>query len=190
MFKQIPVAVAVLLIGSSVGAIEPDAVILNQPNSPLALKDYACDYMDESDGLKARGVVHILSFRNEELKLIEAVRFRFITFNAFREYRANLEAYDLTFLSTFAPKLVGPHVGTEFGAWVQWSAADLSFGGALAYVDAVRFSDGTVWKANIDALLPQIRKRIPGFSASVLSMPAEAAEPVRKELNLKLEDSK
>ena len=47
------------------------------------------------------------------------------------------------------------------------------YGTGIAFVDAIRFEDGTIWKADYDEILPQIREIYADFSADILKKEEE-----------------
>ncbi len=46
----------------------------------------------------------------------------------------------------------------EKGGWVARAYADFSFHTGVAYVSKVRFEDGEIWTADLDAIAQEMRK--------------------------------
>jgi len=135
------------------------SIILTQENAPLKITEYKVQY-----GLYNRQKVisHSVKFLNISDKQIVAIRIGFISFTVFNEFLHKFTGFGLANLS--------PN-GEDKGIWNDnhyKSFLFQNYGTGLAYVDAARFEDGTIWKVNEADILPQIQEIEESFTADLL----------------------
>jgi hypothetical protein len=143
-----------LLIGVSICAAE-NSVILNQSNSPLKLVRYQASfepemrsqYLSNPDQIK-----HSAVYRNVSNKQIVALQIGFAAFDAFNRLMDRFSGWSIDPIS--------PDTEAK-GEWEQRPYAAFSFrhyGTGVAYVYAVRFADGTIWRADLNEVLVEMQK--------------------------------
>jgi hypothetical protein len=117
------------------------------------------DGRDYPSGLKA-GIRHRPSFENVSGRTIVAIRLGFVSFDFFDEYIGMMHGYSTTVLD---PK---DSNAKKSEVWVHTGLGDFSFHTSVAFVDKVRFKNGEVWSADLDAVLAVLEIIEPGFRKS------------------------
>jgi hypothetical protein len=155
----IVVLISSISISLAVMAAPPTkAIIIGQPNSPIEIIGYSASYQERGT-YTTGGIRHNLEYTNRGTQKVQAIRFGLVSFNVFNQYLAKTGGLSMDDL------LPGKK---EKGGWVQSPYADFSFLTGLAYVDLVRLEDGTIWKADEETVLSEIRKIEKDFDAKLL----------------------
>ncbi len=153
----------VMVIGAAplaTAAPPPQAIVIQQPNSPVEITKYTAAYQRRGT-YTSEGIAHSLEYRNRgELKVV-AIRFGLVSFDVFNRFLGKTGGVSLDDLAPATPK-------PQKGEWVSNHYGAFSFLTGLAYVDQVRLEDGTIWQADDDAILSEIRKIEADFDAKRL----------------------
>jgi len=131
------------------------SVILEQKNAPITIVSYsaafspavittAFSHYDQVD--------HKVKIRNSETKQIVAHVLGFVTFDAFNRFLSI--SYGWGFDSINPEKEKGGSWAFEKNSPFRFQ----KFGTGIAFVDAVRFSDGSIWFADKTKILEELRK--------------------------------
>lgn len=155
------VALLAPLLGTrgAVAAPLPKAIIIAQPGSPVEIVSYSAEF--QRRGVSAsEGIHHSLQYRNRGTQKVVAVRFGLVSFDLFNRFIGKTGG--------IATDDLPPETLPIKGDWVASHYAAFSFLTGLAYVDAVRLEDDTVWQADETAILAEIRKIERDFDAKLL----------------------
>lgn len=154
--------IAFLLISTifmtSVHAIEPVAKIIEQLESPLQITDYSASYRTGST-YTSEGIRHAVKFKNISQQAIVAIQIGLVSFDIWNEF---LDRTGGVSIQDIAPGISGS------GTWVANAYGDFAFLTGFAYVSKVRFSDGTIWNADIEKIADELRKIEIDFDVKVL----------------------
>lgn len=152
--RAVLLATAVVALGGA--ACAENAITVEQKECPLSVVSYQARFVEERDSPYDRHpdtISHALKYRNATDKEIVAIRFGLIAFNVFNEMINKFSGYASA--SSVKPAKDGeakfddaPYAAFEFR----------KYGTGVVYVDAVRFVDGTIWRANEDEVLSGLRK--------------------------------
>ncbi len=136
------------------------SIVLKQENVPLNIDKYEASYYDQN-------VDHEVSYKNISQQKIVALRLGFISFTVFNDFLDSTKGISVETIEIGQIKK---------GTWTHAKYRGFSFrkyGTGIAFVDAVRFEDGTIWKADYDEILPQIKEIYADFSADILKKEEE-----------------
>ena len=148
--------ISFLATASSV-AVAESSVTLKQVNSPLTITQYSTAFQEETSSSRYSSgnpdqIMHSVSYTNSSSKNIVALQIGLASFDAFNGFMGRF--------SGWATERVA--VGeTKKGEWNQRPYAAFSFkdyGTGVAYVNAVRFEDGSIWRANLKEVLSEMQK--------------------------------
>lgn len=149
------ILVILLLTFFAVGAHGENAVILTQKDAPLVITSYTTAFEKENHGdydSHSDQILHALKYKNTGEKKIVAIRIGLTAFDTFNDF---MDRFGGVSIEDIAPG------AEEKGEWTQSPYAAFLFqkyGTGVAYVANVRFEDGTIWNANLDEVLEQLRK--------------------------------
>ena len=141
-----------------VGAIEPRAMVVTQPESPIQITKYSPRYLAAGKA-DAQGINHRVEYRNRTERRIEAVEIGFVEFDIWNEHIDTLVGNDLD--------AVGAGKSGD-GSWLHDPPAAFIFHTGIAYVSRVRFADGEIWTASLEETAGQIRSVDASFQADLL----------------------
>jgi hypothetical protein len=140
------ILIAVLLVLTMSGfASGETTIVITQSGAPLKIARYATSFRSDQ-------ITHSTSVVNLTDKPIVAVQIGFATFDAFNDFMGAFTGWSIENL---------PPGKEEKRGWSQKPYAAFSFeryGTGVAYVKAVRFEDGTIWKADMNEVLNDLRK--------------------------------
>lgn len=133
------------------------SVTLKQQNSPLTISQYSAEFQEEtSSGRYTTGnpdqIRHLVTYINTSTKEIVALQIGLASFDAFNGFMGRF--------SGWATERI-PAGASKNGEWTQKPYAAFSFKGfgtGVAYVNAVRFEDGSIWRANLKEILIEMQK--------------------------------
>ena len=144
--------------------LSENAIILKQDDAPLKIAEYTTKYGTYE---RSKVIAHSSKVLNSSDKTIVAYRIGFISFTVFNEFLHKFTGF------TVATVASGKE---DKGMWTdRYSRGFLfqNYGTGIAYVDAVRFEDGSIWKANEADILPQIQEIEESFTADLLKEKVE-----------------
>lgn len=148
MYKMIFVATILMFITSSAFALDRKAIIISQKNIPIKITDYDADY-NEGNKYETPGIYHKIKYKNTGTKRIEAIQFGLVSFDAWNEY------LDKTL--GFSSQANDPG-DSEEATWITQAYSGFSFMTGFAYVSKIRYSDGVIWKADLDEIRSELIK--------------------------------
>jgi hypothetical protein len=164
MHRLSALLVTVVVGAWSVGP-PPRAIIVTQSNSPIAITSYSAAYR-EGGRYSRDGINHDLQYVNRSTKKIVAIRFGFVSFDAFNQHLGTTGGVQL---SDIVPEAKGRC------GWIQSAYSDFAFLTGIAYVHKVRFDDDQIWIADMNVVLEELRKIQSDFSAKELEERREPA---------------
>jgi len=146
--------VIALLIFTALGHAE-NSVILKQKTAPLTITKYEATFEAESReryNSHLDQIRHAAIYKNTSGKEIVALQIGFAAFNAFNALMDSFSGWSITTVAAD---------NEAAGEWAQHTYATFSFkkyGTGVAYVKAVRFGDGTIWRADMAEVLTEMQK--------------------------------
>lgn len=146
-----------LLTASLAASAQESSVVLKQPGAPLELTSYRASFQPESRGSSySRGnpdqINHAVTYKNISPKEIVALQIGLTSFDAFNGFMGRFNGWATQSI---------PSGTAKTGEWEQRPYAAFAFKGygtGVAYVNAVRFADGTIWRANLAEVLIELQK--------------------------------
>jgi trehalose-6-phosphatase len=158
MKTKIAVLFFVLMFATQVWAIEPVAKIMAQKDAPLLITSYSAAYQ-RGGRYMSEGIRHAVEYKNVSDRQVVAVQIGLVSFDVWNEFMDRTGGVAIV---EIAPG------GSEKGTWVARAYADFAFLTGFAYVGKVRFSDGTIWAADLDAIAEEMRKIERDFDVQTL----------------------
>jgi hypothetical protein len=147
-------AVIVLIFAATLVNAE-NSVVLSQKASPLKIIKYEATYQEESRGAYSSHpdqIRHTVSCENVSGNTIVAFQIGLVAFDAFNDFMDKFDGWSIKTVSSG---------GNAESIWTQSPYAAFSFrkyGTGVAYISAVRFEDGTIWRANLTEILLELQK--------------------------------
>jgi|SaaInl5LU_22_DNA_1037371.scaffolds.fasta_scaffold27240_3 hypothetical protein len=138
------------------------SIIIAQPGSPLEIKTYVASYQPELGRYQREGVKHEVVLKNVSEQNVNAYRVTFQSFDAFNEHMGRG-------LGGISIETINSESDSS-GTWVQSPYAVFTFekyGTGVAYVSSVRLADGSVWKANQEFILKEMKKISSDLTSSI-----------------------
>jgi len=136
-----------LLVAGQAFAIEPEAKIIAQAGAPLTITSYSAAYQ-MGGRYTTEGIQHNVEYKNTGDKPVVAVQIGLVSFDVWNEFLDRSGGVSI--------EEVEPGASMK-GTWVARAYA-VSFLTGVAYVSKVRFADGTIWAADLDAVAEELRK--------------------------------
>lgn len=133
-------------------------VIVDQPNSPIALSEYAAEYQ-ERNSYQSEGVRHDVNTKNISNRSIVAFELGFAMFSVFNEFMDTSSGVSMDGLDAG---------DDDDGAWVANSLNAFTFHTGVAFVRQLRYENGDVWAADMSVVEERIQKIQSEFDASQL----------------------
>lgn len=144
-----------------VAAPAPKNIIVIQPNSPVGITEYKAGFEQTN---MSSGIIHNVSYTNRGRSRISAVRIGIVSFDVFNGFMGRIDGVSMMDVA----------VGRSGrGNWTQTPSAAFSFLTSVAYVDTVRYEDGTIWQADAETVLEELRKIDKTFDAKLLKAPVQ-----------------
>lgn len=131
------------------------AVILTQQASPLKIIKYEVKFEEEYRGTYGSHpdqITHSVTCQNTSGKVVVAYQIGLVAFDAFNNLMDKFSGWSIKNI---------PINGNLSGAWAQRPYATFSFekyGTGVAYVNATRFEDGTIWRADLSEVVVELQK--------------------------------
>lgn len=153
-------AATLLLVGAgNTLARAETSIIVVQEDIPLKVLSYSADF-DEKD--KKALIEHKVKYQNVSPAKIVSVRFGFLEYNGYGELIDVFCGY------TIENSNKGEKDSATFIDIAEHSAVFEDFGEGYIWVDAVRYVDGSLWKADRAQILAEVQKHKPEISAADL----------------------
>ncbi|MBJ6727794.1 hypothetical protein [Geomesophilobacter sediminis] len=149
------IALTLTLVGAASLAWAEKAVVVPQSGAPLSVLIYEAEYGNKAD--KAR-VVHTVKYQNVSDKKVLSARFGFIELNGYNDRLDSFIGY------TLEDSKVGEKDKVKFINEAPHAAFFKRYGTAYLWVDAVRYADGSIWKANKAELLKELKNELSGVT--------------------------
>ncbi len=152
--------------------IEYVSKIIEQPDAPIKILTYKTSYGMHSKiamvGEKTEGVRHQTEYQNISQRGILAVQIEYEMFNVFDEYLGSSWAVKTDYLK--------PNDKDKSDGVADQGFTFLT---GVAFVSKVRFDNGEVWHANLDAIAQELAKIDKAFQASTLK-PKSGSDGLQK----------
>jgi len=150
-------ALLTFMITASSSAAAESSVTLKQSNAPLTITQYSASFEEErSGGRYSSGnpdqINHSVTYINSSNKNIVALQIGLASFDAFNGFMGRFSGWTTEKVAAGESKK---------GEWSHRPYAAFSFKGygtGVAYVNAVRFEDGSIWRANLKEILAEMQK--------------------------------
>ena len=132
-----------------------NSVVLTQKTAPLRITKYKATFEEEYRGSYSSHpdqIKHAVSCQNISGKVVVAYQIGLVAFDAFNNLMDKFNGWSI--------KTIAIDGGAD-RVWTQSPYAAFSFQGygmGVAYVNAVRFEDGTIWRADIAVVLLELQK--------------------------------
>ncbi len=155
---SLPILAAALFL-PAVPAIAqaPRALIIDQPEAPVLITRYTARQI--GTGKVESGINYRVEYRNRSERQVEAIEVGIVAFDIWNEYLDKLMATDLDSLGSGK---------SGDGSWIHDPSAAFLFHTGVAYVSRVRFDNGDIWTADLEAVAENIRSVQSDFSVEVL----------------------
>lgn len=138
-----------------------NAIVIEQPTSPLKIETYTAEY-ERKSSYSREGISHNVTLTNVSSQEVVAYR---VTFNSFDVFNEDMGRG----LGGISIESI-PVGGTASGGWKQTPYAAFSFRGygtGVAYVSEVRLADGTIWSFNQQRVLEELQKISADLTAEI-----------------------
>lgn len=149
------ISILVFVLTVTVAAHGENSVVLTQKAAPLKITKYRATYEEEYRGSYSSHpdqIRHAVSCQNVSGKVVAAYQIGLVAFDAFNNLMDKFNGWSIKTIAID---------GSADGVWTQNPYAAFSFQGygtGVAYVNAVRFEDGTIWRADIAEVLFELQK--------------------------------
>jgi hypothetical protein len=141
-------------------ASEPKAITILQPDSPIEITSYKAQFHNGGTaGYPTEGIEHRLEYKNRGTQKVVAISFGLLAFDVFNRFLGTVDG--------IAMREVLPGKAASASPFHSPYAA-FSFLTGLAYVNLVRFEDGTLWRADEATVLAEVRKIEKDFDSKLL----------------------
>lgn len=142
-----------------VSVFAQEAIIVTQPNAPLLITSYEAAFQRRTRN-RTEGIRHAVKYRSNSSQTIMASEIGLVSFSIFNEF---LDRTGGISMDQIEPG------GDDSGTWIATAYADFSFHTGVAYVNRVRFVDGTIWEADVDEVMAALREIEEDFDAARLT---------------------
>jgi len=149
------IATAILILAVAVTANGENSVVLTQRAAPLKITRYKATYEEEYRGTYSSHpdqIRHTVFCQNISGKVVVAYQIGLVAFDAFNNLMDKFNGWSIKTISID---------GSADGVWTQSPYAAFSFQGygtGVAYVNAVRFEDGSIWRADLAEVLLELQR--------------------------------
>lgn len=152
------VAIVIVWVAGTSAQLRPATRVVVQPDAPVAITNYTAAYRERSQYI-SQGIHHSVKYQNKSDKIVVAIQVGLVSFDVWNEF---LERTNGLSTDTIQP---GKEDG---GTWIASPYHGFSFLTGVAFINRVRFDDGSIWTANHDTILEELRKIEKDFDASRL----------------------
>jgi len=132
-----------------------NSVILEQKTPPLKITQYTAKYQPEARGTYISHpdqIEHTVKYQNVSGKVVVALQIGLASFDSFNNFMDKLSGWSVETIALNAEAK---------GTWAQSPYGAFKFqkyGTGVAFVNAVRFDDGSIWQADPDEILTGLQK--------------------------------
>lgn len=148
------------LLAAPLWALQPVSKIIDQPDAPLRITKYIAVYQEGSGRYITEGIHHSVEYQNSSGRVVEAVQIGLVSFDVWNEYLDRTGGLSLDVL---------PPNAKDQGTWVTGRYRGFSFHTGVVYVSKVRFQNGEIWEADLEAIATELAKIEEGFDVSRLT---------------------
>lgn len=153
-------ATFLLIAGSNAVAHAENSVIVAQEGAPLKVLNYTAEF----DVADKKGLIeHKVKYQNISTAKIVSVRFGILEYNGYNEPIDAFCGY------TLENSNKGEKDSATFIDIAEHSLFFEDFGTGYVWVDAVRYEDKSIWKADRAEILAELQKLQPEISAADLT---------------------
>ena len=153
-------ATLLLIVGSNAVSRAENSVMVTQEGAPLKVLSYTAEFdVTEKKAL----IEHEVKYQNVSAAKIVSARFGILEYNGYGDLIDTFCGYTLEKSSK------GEKDSATFTDVAEHSLFFEDFGTAYVWVDALRYEDGTLWKADPAGLLTEMQKLKPEISAADLA---------------------
>lgn len=145
--KLLVLIVSMAVIISAQTAFAESSTFVTQDDAPLKIQAYKAKYA----GMTPK-VLHEVRYQNRGTARVVSARFGILEYNGYGE---KLDGFFGYVVEESEP---GEKDSAEFTNQAPHAAMFEQFGGAYLWVDAVRFADGKVWKADRARVLEALKE--------------------------------
>lgn len=153
-------ATLLLIIGSTAAARAEKAAIVALEGAPVKILNYTAEYdLAEKKAL----VEHEIKYQNVSPAEIVSVRFGILEYNGYGDLLDNFYGYALEDSSK------GEKDSATFINIAEHARFFEDLGAGYVWVDALRYADGTLWRAERSQILAELQKLKPEISEADLA---------------------
>jgi len=153
-------ATLLLVVGSSMVARAENSVIVAQEGAPLKILKYTAEF-DVTD--KKPLIEHNIKYQNISAAKILSARFGMLEYNGYGELIDAFCGYTLENSSK------NEKDSATFINIAEHSLFFKEYGEGYVWVDAIRYADGALWKADHAQILAEVQKVKPELTAADLA---------------------
>jgi len=139
--------------------VDPVSIILDQPDCPITITMHKCRFDPEDTGqytYHSDRIEHEVNYKKVSEKEIVAIKFGFVEFDVFNDFLDGFSGIIVE--NPGIIKVIERKKGTNWYNYSYYAFTFDKYGTGIVYVSAVRFFDGTVWKADLDQVIDQLKK--------------------------------
>ena len=166
LVSKISIALALVLIAVPVWSIKPTVKIITQESSPIIISSYSAEYKQGSRYV-TEGIHHSVEYINTSKERIVAVQIGLVSFDVWDEFLHRMNGLSIDDL---------PPGSAKKATWIDHTYGDFSFLTGVAYVSKVRFDNGTIWSADLNAIAEEIGEIEKNFSVEKLKEKTEGKD--------------
>jgi hypothetical protein len=158
-------ALCLAIVGFALPAfgLESTTIIVAQTDAPLKITEYTAAYQASSQ-YATEGIRHSVKYVSVADRDIVAAQIGLVSFDVWNEFMNRTGGLSMDVMAPGAKSK---------GTWIAQAYAEFSFHTGVAYVARVRFADGSIWSANMDEILAELRKIEKDFDAAKLKAKPE-----------------
>lgn len=134
----------------AIEACAENSTIIKQVNSPLLIASYSANYRPSSRGMDTIG--HNVTVENVSGKQVDAYQISLVSFDAFNGFLGKVNGWAVDSLQA------GTRKSNDWEHKPYLAFTFERYGTGVAYVNAVRFSDGSIWRADQKFILQELQK--------------------------------
>ena len=151
-----------VLAGWPAGAVQtlkPEHRIVEQADAPVQVTSYRTEYLKRT-AESQEGLRHDLDYRSRTDQRIVAIQFGLVGFDVWNEFLDRNAALASDPLDAR---------GRERNSWFTPTSSGVAFFTGVVYVERVRFANGEIWTADLEAVLTAMRAVQKDFPADELT---------------------
>jgi hypothetical protein len=135
--------------------------IVDQADAPVKILEYTASYFSGDNKYITEGIHHNVTYANSGDREIVAVQFGLVSFDVWNRFLNRTNGLDRDGVKPAEKR-------PTKSSWVTRPYGDFSFLTGVAFVNRVRFADGTIWEADEKAIVDELRKIESDFDAANL----------------------